>query len=58
MIDDATFAAMIEHHRRDLRGHCYRMLRSAEEADDAVQETLLHAWRARSTFAGRAKLRS
>jgi RNA polymerase sigma-70 factor, ECF subfamily len=57
-LDDAEFAALVGRYRRELRGHCYRMLKSTDRADDAVQETLLHAWRARESFAGRAKLRS
>jgi RNA polymerase sigma factor (sigma-70 family) len=56
--DDATFGELVLRHRRELRGYCYRMLRSIDEVDDAVQETLLHAWRARATFAGHAKLRA
>lgn len=56
--DDGAFAALVERHRRSLRGHCYRILQSPDQAEDAVQETLLHAWRARESFAGRAKLGS
>ena len=47
--DDPAFAAVIERHRRELHVHCYRMLASFDEAEDAVQETLLHAWKARSS---------
>jgi len=54
---DAT-ARMLEEHRAALRGHCYRMLGSAAEADDAVQETLVRAWRALDDFEGRAALRT
>lgn len=50
--DQATFAAHAERHRRELHVHCYRMLASFDEAEDAVQETLLRAWRARDTFSG------
>jgi RNA polymerase sigma-70 factor (TIGR02960 family) len=46
------FAARAERHRRELHVHCYRMLASFDEAEDAVQETLLRAWRNRETFAG------
>jgi RNA polymerase sigma-70 factor (ECF subfamily) len=48
----------LEHHRADLTGYCYRMLGSAFEAEDAVQETLLRAWRSYDRFEGRAALRS
>src|SRR5437773_2321867 len=48
----------LESHRRELTAYCYRMLASPFEAEDAVQETLLRAWRARERFEGRAALRS
>jgi RNA polymerase sigma-70 factor (ECF subfamily) len=48
----------LESHRVELTAYCYRMLGSAFEADDAVQETLVRAWRSLSTFEGRAALRS
>ncbi|MGH9127339.1 MAG: sigma-70 family RNA polymerase sigma factor [Acidimicrobiales bacterium] len=44
--------------RRELTGYCYRMLGSGFEADDAVQETLVRAWRSRARFEGRSALRS
>jgi RNA polymerase sigma-70 factor (ECF subfamily) len=48
----------LEAHRKALVGHCYRMLGSAAEADDAVQETLVRAWRALGGFDGRSSLRT
>src|SRR5436305_10233478 len=48
----------LEAHRRELNGYCYRMLGSPFEAEDAVQETMLRAWRAFDRFEGRAALRS
>jgi RNA polymerase sigma-70 factor (ECF subfamily) len=48
----------LEQHRPELTGYCYRMLASPFEAEDAVQETLLRAWRGFERFEGRAALRS
>jgi RNA polymerase sigma-70 factor (ECF subfamily) len=48
----------LEQHRRELTGYCYRMLGSPFEAEDAVQETMLRAWRSLDRFEGRAALRS
>ena len=48
----------LEHHRVELTGYAYRMLGSAFEAEDAMQETLLRAWRSFDRFEGRAALRS
>ena len=47
-----------EEHRRELLAHCYRMLASPFEAEDAVQETFIRAWRGWERFEGRAALRS
>jgi RNA polymerase sigma-70 factor (ECF subfamily) len=61
MTDAASPAATaqdLEKHRAALTGHCYRMLGSASEADDAVQETLVRAWRALGRFEGRSSLRT
>jgi RNA polymerase sigma-70 factor (ECF subfamily) len=48
----------LEQHRRELTGYCYRMLGSPFEAEDAVQETMIRAWRGFERFEGRAALRS
>src|SRR4030081_3472210 len=48
----------LEQHRSELTGYCYRMLGSPDEAEDAVQDTFLRAWRGFETFEGRAPLRS
>jgi RNA polymerase sigma-70 factor (ECF subfamily) len=56
--DGAQLERRLELHRRELTGYCYRMLASPFEAEDAVQETFLRAWRGYSRFEGRAALRS
>jgi RNA polymerase sigma-70 factor (ECF subfamily) len=56
--DEAAFTGLIERHRRELHVHCYRMLASFEEAEDAVQETFLRAWRSRDTFDGGSLFRA
>ena len=57
--DASTITARtLEQHRRTLTGHCYRMLGSAAEADDAVQETMVRAWRNLHGFEGRSSLRT
>ncbi len=54
--DAAAFEALVGPQRRRLHVHCYRMLGSPHDADDAVQETLLAAWRAIASFEGRGAL--
>jgi RNA polymerase sigma-70 factor, ECF subfamily len=56
--DDAAFTVLVERHRGELHKHCRRMLISSERAEDALQEALLRAWRARSHYAGRATFRT
>jgi RNA polymerase sigma-70 factor, ECF subfamily len=51
-------ADQLEQYRRELTGYCYRMLGSAFEAEDAVQETMLRAWRSLERFEGRSALKS
>jgi RNA polymerase sigma-70 factor (ECF subfamily) len=54
----ALTASAIEQHRSALNGYCYRMLGSPFEAEDAVQDTVLRAWRSRDRFEGRSSLKS
>jgi RNA polymerase sigma-70 factor (ECF subfamily) len=56
--DDEAFRALTEPHRRELQVHCYRILGSLQDAEDAVQETLLAAWRGLAGFEERASLRA
>src|SRR5262249_17918254 len=50
--------AHLEAHRTVLTGHCYRMLGSTFDADDAVQETMIRAWRSLDQFDGRASMKT
>lgn len=56
--DESAFAALAQRHRRELHVHSYRMLASFDDAEDAVQETFLRAWRSRDTFDGSSQLRA
>ena len=56
--EQAAFAALTERHRRELHVHCYRMLASFDDADDAVQETFLRAWQKRDSFDGSSLFRA
>jgi RNA polymerase sigma-70 factor (ECF subfamily) len=55
---DVDLEVELSAHRRELTGYCYRMLGSGFEAEDAVQETLLRAWKAIESFEGRSAFRS
>src|SRR5215471_4900860 len=56
--DSEAFGELVEPYLRELQAHCYRILGSTEDAEDALQETLLSAWRGLSGFGGQASLRS
>jgi RNA polymerase sigma-70 factor, ECF subfamily len=56
--DEAAFAQLVGPYRSELSAHCYRMLGSIHDAEDALQDALLRAWRALSRFEGRSSLRS
>jgi RNA polymerase sigma-70 factor, ECF subfamily len=56
--DAAAFSALAERHRAELQVHAYRMLGSLEDAQDAVQDALLRAWRSRETYDGRSTFRA
>lgn len=55
-MDEQAFALLVEPHRRALHLHCYRMLGSLHDADDAVQETMLRAWKGSDSYEPRAQL--
>ena len=56
--DGDAFRALIEPYRRELQVHCYRMLGSFQDAEDALQDTLLSAWQSFGGFEGRASVRT
>jgi RNA polymerase sigma-70 factor, ECF subfamily len=56
--DQDAFRRIVEHHRADLHAHCYRMLGSLHDAEDALQEAFLRAWRALPKFRAQSSLRT
>ncbi len=56
--DEGAYRRVVESHRSELHAHCYRMLGSVHDAEDALQEALLRAWRGLHRFEGRSSLRS
>lgn len=57
-VDEHDYGEQLEPHRRELLAHCYRMLGSVQDAEDAVQETLVRSWRGLERFEGRSSVRS
>src|SRR5437763_8722955 len=56
--DENAFRRLVEAYDRELHAHCYRMLGSVHDAEDALQDALLRAWRSVARFEGRSSLRS
>jgi len=56
--DHDAYRRLVEPHRRELHAHCYRMMGSVHDAEDALQDALLRAWRGLPRFEGRSSLRS
>jgi len=56
--DEGAFQGLLDPYRRELHAHCYRMLGSVHDAEDALQEALLRAWRGLTRFEGRSSLRA
>ena len=56
--DEGAYGKLVERYRGELHAHCYRMLGSVHDAEDAMQETMLRAWRGIARFEGRSSLRS
>ena len=56
--NESAYQRLVEPHRSELQAHCYRMLGSVQDAEDALQEALVRAWKGLSRFEGRSSLRS
>ena len=56
--DGEAFGQLVDPYRRELQVHCYRILGSVQDAEDALQDTLLSAWRGLAGFEGRASVRT
>jgi RNA polymerase sigma-70 factor (ECF subfamily) len=56
--DETAFRDLVEVHRSELQGHCYRMLASVHDAEDAVQDALVRAWKGLARFEGRSSVRT
>src|SRR5581483_181308 len=56
--DEAAFERLVQSYRGELHAHCYRMLGSLHDAEDALQDAMLRAWRAIGRFEGRSTVRS
>src|SRR5437868_8600413 len=56
--DEGAFGRLVDPYRGELHAHCYRMLGSVHDAEDALQDVLLRAWRGLPRFEGRSSLRS
>ena len=56
--DEEAFRRLVDPHRRELHVYCYRILGSTQDAEDALQETLIAAWRGLAGFEGRSSLRT
>jgi RNA polymerase sigma-70 factor (ECF subfamily) len=57
-LNESDYQRLVEPHRAELHAHCYRMLGSVQDAEDALQEALIRAWKSLARFEGRSSLRS
>src|ERR687887_1506254 len=58
MADEQAFGQLVDPYSRELQVHCYRLLGSVSDAEDALQETLLAAWQGLAGFEGRSSIRT